>query len=103
MFDVPQNFAFNYGQRVRGWFQTTFSGNYTFFSSCDDFCDFYLSEDIYPAKKSRIISQTQSTYNTWNMYCFCTFLIGLKNNKKLVIILLFLIENFHYGNVLLLF
>ena len=57
VFDAPRNFDDNYCQRIRGWFQAAVSGNYTFYTSCDDFCDLYLSEDIDPGKKNLIVSQ----------------------------------------------
>ena len=60
-FDVPENVGDNYGQRVRGYFVPSESGDYRFFTSCDDMCDLYLSMDDKASHVSKIISQVQLT------------------------------------------
>lgn len=60
-FDTPVNYADNYGQRVRGYFQPPQTGQYQFYSSCDEVCDVYMSVDQNPAHKGRLISQVQAS------------------------------------------
>ena len=57
VFDAPRNVDEHFVQRIRGWFQPLKTGNYTFYSACDDYCWFYLSSNEDPANKSMIISQ----------------------------------------------
>ena len=57
VFDAPHNVAEHYGQRIRGWFIAPETGNYTFYSSCDDFCELYLSNDTDSKNKVLIINQ----------------------------------------------
>ena len=56
------------GQRIRGWFVAPLTGNYTFYSSCQDFCEFYISKDNDSLNARLIINQTQSSssYQQWN-------------------------------------
>ena len=42
-FSTPENFADNYGARVRGFFEAPVSGDYTFWLSGDDESELYLS------------------------------------------------------------
>ena len=58
-FDAPQNIGDYYGQRIRGWFLALKTGNYTFFSSCNQVCELYLSNDTDPQNKVLIINQTE--------------------------------------------
>ena len=60
-FDAPLNDGENYGQKVKGFFVAPVSGDYTFFSSCDDICELYFSMDTKPEHVSKIISQTRPT------------------------------------------
>ena len=66
LFDTPLNLA-NYCQRIRGWFVTPLKGNHTFYTSCDDICQFYISDDNDPSDTKLLISQTTWTgHNKWN-------------------------------------
>ncbi len=60
-FDAPVNFADNYGQRIRGFFKAPETGQYQFYSSCDEICDVFLSVDEDPMHKGRVISQVQAS------------------------------------------
>ena len=60
-FDTSTNISDYHGERIRGWVQVRNSGNYTFYSSCKDVCQLYLSEDNDPGKKTVLINQTQSS------------------------------------------
>ena len=67
MFDAPQDIADFYGQRIRGWFVAPDTGNYTFYSSCDNYCNLYLGNDTDPKNKVTIISQNgYSKYKEFN-------------------------------------
>ena len=61
MFDAPQYIDDFYGQRIRGWFVAPDTGNYTFYSSCDNYCILYLSNNTDPKNKRMIINQRQYT------------------------------------------
>ena len=51
---------YNHGARYRSYFQAQETGNYTFYTFCDDSCRLYLSSDVNPGnKKTAIINQTQ--------------------------------------------
>ena len=63
VFDAPYNIGDHYGQRIRGWFVAPKTGNYTFYSSCDDDCEIYLSKDTDPKNKILIINQTKYSYH----------------------------------------
>ena len=66
-FDVVQNVSNSFCQRVRGWVQVVFTGNYTFYTSCSNFCYLYLSTDNNPANKIKIAYQTLgSSYMNWS-------------------------------------
>ena len=65
-FDAPINQGRFSGQRIRGWFIAPQTGSYTFFSSCDDVCEFYISKDKDPANVSLVIYQNQSTNKQWD-------------------------------------
>ncbi|XP_047136223.1 uncharacterized protein LOC105847419 isoform X2 [Hydra vulgaris] len=59
----------NYCQRIRGWFVSSQQGNHTFYTSCDDICQLYLSDDIDPLNAHLIISQSMwTTHNNWYSY-----------------------------------
>ncbi|XP_065671293.1 uncharacterized protein LOC100201507 isoform X3 [Hydra vulgaris] len=68
-FDVPTNFGDKYGQRVHGWFLPPQSGKYIFYTSCDDECEFYISNNDDPKNKKIIIAQDDwSKHNEWDKY-----------------------------------
>ena len=50
---------FNHGARYRSYFQAQETGNYTFYTFCDDSCRLYLSSDVNPRCKKTIINQTK--------------------------------------------
>lgn len=65
-FDAPFNIGDYYGQRIRGWFLPPQNGDYTFYSSCDDDCELFVSKDDDPMNKKMILSQEDwSTHNEW--------------------------------------
>ena len=68
VFDAPKNTGDFYGQRVRGWFVAPVTGNHTFYSSCSDVCELYLSNDTDPNNKVLIINQTNQSvhHNDFN-------------------------------------
>ena len=53
-FDEPQNWADNYGTRLRGYITPTTSGTYYFWIAGDDDCVLRLSNDDRPEHKSNI-------------------------------------------------
>ena len=70
-FEASQNFGDYYGQRIRGWFLALQTGNYTFYSSCNHFCELYLSNNTDPKNKVLIVNQTgRSNYNEFNKLVF---------------------------------
>ena len=70
-FEASQNFSDYYGQRIRGWFLALQTSNYTFYSSCNQVCELYLSNDTDPKNKVLIVNQTdRSNYNDFNKLVF---------------------------------
>ena len=68
-FDAPTRVGYQYGQLMWGWFIAPMDGEYTFFSSCDDECDVYLSPDQGKDRIKKILSQTTwSPHNVWDKY-----------------------------------
>jgi hypothetical protein len=57
-FDVPQNVADNYSQKVSGFFTPPASGLYAFVVAADDEADLFLSTNDKPANKRLIAQQT---------------------------------------------
>ncbi|CAH3148509.1 unnamed protein product [Pocillopora meandrina] len=55
----PNEVYRNHGARYRSYFQAQETGNYTFYTFCDDSCRLYLSSDVNPKHKKTIINQTQ--------------------------------------------
>lgn len=47
----------NYGSRYRSYFLAKETGNYTFYTFCDDYCRVFLSSDVSPRNKRLIIDQ----------------------------------------------
>jgi len=47
----------NYGSRYRSYFLAKETGNYTFYTFCDDHCQVFLSSDVSPRNKRLIIDQ----------------------------------------------
>lgn len=47
----------NYGNRFRSYLLARETGNYTFYTFCDDSCRLFLSSDINPRNKRQIIDQ----------------------------------------------
>lgn len=50
----------NYGSRYRSYFLAKETGNYTFYTFCDDYCQVFLSSDVNPRKKRLIIDQRKA-------------------------------------------
>ena len=65
--DTPRNIGEYYGQRLRGWFLAPETGNFTFYSSCDNYCRLYLSSNNNSQNKVLIVDQIYlSSHNQWN-------------------------------------
>ena len=69
----------NHGARYRSYFQAQETGNYTFYTFCDDRCRLYLSSDVNPRYKKTIINQTklvsyvnESNCCRYNYFCLFT-------------------------------
>ncbi|PFX28285.1 adhesion G protein-coupled receptor L2-like isoform X2 [Stylophora pistillata] len=50
----------NHGARYRSYLLAQETGNYTFYTFCDDSCRLYLSIDVNPRNKKEIIDQTKN-------------------------------------------
>ena len=67
LFDTPQDPNGFYVQRIRGWFLAHRDGFYTFYSSCNKFCELYLSNNTEAKNKKLIIQQlVKSSCNQFN-------------------------------------
>jgi len=68
-FEEPQNWADNYGTRLRGYITAPSSGTYYFWIAGDDCCELRLSSNDRPENKSPIASVNGYTsYRQWNKY-----------------------------------
>jgi hypothetical protein len=68
-FETPQNWADNYGTRVRGYITAPDTGTYVFWISSDDNGELWLSTNDNPANKSLIASVPDWTNPLeWNKY-----------------------------------
>lgn len=68
-FTPPRNDDNYYGQRLRAFFIPPFTGNYTFFATCDSECVVYLSFDESPENKKEVLKIDQghrTTYDQWD-------------------------------------
>jgi hypothetical protein len=54
LLEAPRDFADNFGSRMHGWLHPETSGDYTFWTSSDDYSDLLLSTDDNPANAARI-------------------------------------------------
>ena len=69
VFNTIQNTSYSYCQRIRGWFQVEVTGNYTFYTSCSNACQLYLSTNNDPANMTQVANQTiPSGISEWNKY-----------------------------------
>ena len=86
----PNEVYRNHGARYRSYFQAQETGNYTFYTFCDDRCRLYLSSDVNPRHKKTIINQTQHVSHVNESNCcrynyLCLFIkstageLGLEN------------------------
>lgn len=68
-FEIPTNWADNYGTRVRGYVIPPASGDYTFWIASDDNGELWLSSDEDPANASRIAYVSDWTNSReWTKY-----------------------------------
>ena len=68
-FEAPQNWADNYGTRVRGFITAPNTGTFVFWISSDDNSQLFLSTDATPANKSLIASVSDWTNpREWTKY-----------------------------------
>lgn len=57
----------NFGSRYRSYFQASETGNYTFFTSCDDTCRLFQSPDVNPVHRRQIVDQNKDVpRGQWN-------------------------------------
>ncbi len=69
VFEAPQNFANNYGQRLRGYICPPFTGNYIFWIASDHNSELWLSTDDAPGNKAKIASVSGRTLSRqWSKY-----------------------------------
>ena len=50
----------SYGSRYRSYFLAKETGNYTFYTFCDDSCQVFLSSDVNPKNEQLIIDQSKA-------------------------------------------
>jgi hypothetical protein len=68
-FEVPTNWADNYGTRLRGYITAPATGNYTFWIASDDNSELWLSINDSPANKLKVASVLDYTDSRqWNKY-----------------------------------
>jgi hypothetical protein len=67
--DMPQNWADNYGERLKGYLIAPTTGSYTFWICSDDDSELWLSTSSNPANKVRIAYESARRppgYQQWN-------------------------------------
>lgn len=64
----PQNWADNYGTRIRGYLTAPATGSYTIWIAGDDDCELWLSTNDRPENKSRIAYTTWTDYRQWDKF-----------------------------------
>ncbi|EDO32429.1 predicted protein [Nematostella vectensis] len=55
----PFSMRRQYGVRMRAYFLAPLTGSYTFYTTCDDSCQLFLSTDVNPKTKRMIIDQSE--------------------------------------------
>ncbi|EDO28260.1 predicted protein [Nematostella vectensis] len=55
----PFSMRRQYGVRMRAYFLAPLTGSYTFYTTCDDSCQLFLSTDVNPKTKRMIIDQPE--------------------------------------------
>lgn len=69
VFESPQDFANNYGQRLRGYICPPYTGNYIFWIASDNNSELWLSTDDNPGNKTKIASVSGKTFfRQWLKY-----------------------------------
>jgi hypothetical protein len=69
IFEAPQNFGDNYGQRIRGFICAPATGNYIFWIASDDNSELWLSTSENPANRQKIAYVTGWTFHReWTKY-----------------------------------
>lgn len=68
-FEAPVNFAYNYGQRIRGYITAPATGAFVFWISSDDDSQLFISTDVTPANK-RLVASVSGWTNPreWTKY-----------------------------------
>ena len=83
-FDSPVNNGTAYAQRLKGYFIAPESGQYKFYSSCDDECEVFLGLDGKEGENNKIIGQKRaSLHNEFDRYV--RFHMYLTSDHKLPI------------------
>ena len=77
-FDTPVNDGENFAQRLKGYFVAPKTGEYKFYSSCDDECEVFLGLDGKEGENNRIISQRRSSMHNE----FDRLVLGIIIKKK---------------------
>ena len=73
-FDAPINDGAHFAQRLKGYFVAPKTGEYKFYSSCDDECEIFLGLDGKEGENNRIISQRRSSmHNEFDRYVVILF------------------------------
>ncbi|XP_065070374.1 uncharacterized protein LOC135695292 isoform X2 [Rhopilema esculentum] len=60
-FDTPTNDGIHFAQRLKGYFTAPTTGEYKFYSSCDDECEVFLGLDGKEGENNNIITQRRSS------------------------------------------
>lgn len=55
-FYLGETWTPNFGMRMRSYFQAPLTGNYSFYTDCDDSCMVYLSTSVNPKDKKVIVN-----------------------------------------------
>ncbi len=67
--EAPQNWADNYGTRLRGYLRAPATGSYRFWIAADESSELWLSTSADPATKTRIANNTAFTgFRQWTKY-----------------------------------
>ncbi|KAK3738053.1 hypothetical protein QZH41_012932, partial [Actinostola sp. cb2023] len=57
LFHIAKVFKVNFGVRMRSYLQAPITGNFTFYTNCDDACQLYMSTGVNPQNKRMLINQ----------------------------------------------
>ena len=84
LFEAPQNWADNYGTRMRGYLSVPVTGAYTFWLAADENGQLWLSSNEDPANKAMIASVPSATgYRVWtNFPSQMSIPVNLEGHKR---------------------